>query len=229
MTSAALIHKPHITDYKILCVIFCLLSHVNIPTIQKTCLLPYIHNKFITNLHTPNQPPSKPITICILRKTKHIFAVPCLCGANPNIPTYPSQGGGILILNVKTRSQEILPYSSDTNRLPFKIPFTILKHIVHIKIEHSSINSYWTYFLPLTCEIWVSHITKTSKNSWRDSHSTIHFYVPPLLINSCTSPLTTLCVTKLSLTRGNTDTYPLTHLSVTDQWGNPQTIKHATI
>ena len=63
---------------------------------------------------------------------------------------------------------------------------------------------------------------KNSRKFWHKSHSKIKLFVPPGLIKSSTSCSTALYITKSSVTRGQTDTYPLTYLSVTSYWKSSQ-------
>ena len=81
--------------------------------------------------------------------------------------------------------------------------------------SHSLIPSLQKSFIPFTCGISVSYITTNSRTSWHYSSRIIHFFVPPGIINSSNSCSNTLCITKISVTCGQTDAYPLTHPSVT--------------
>ena len=55
MTSTSLLHRPHITEYKVLRVLCYLISTVHIPTIQQNLLPPIIHKMPIIILHMSTQ------------------------------------------------------------------------------------------------------------------------------------------------------------------------------
>ena len=104
-----------------------------------------------------------------------------------------------------------------------KFPLALQNIIVHPKIAHSLIPSHHTPFILLERRISVSYITKNLIKYWCNPQIIIHFLLPPGLINSSTSRSTALCIMKKSVTCERTDTYSMTHPSVTAYGDNTRT------
>ena len=101
------------------------------------------------------------------------------------------------------------------NPPPLKFPLVMIKSSVLKKLLHSLIPSLQTSFIPSTCGNFVLYITKNPRKSWSESHSRIHSFVPPGLINLSTSCSTNLHITKTYIMCGQTYAYPPTNPYVT--------------
>ena len=88
---------------------------------------------------------------------------------------------------------------------PLNIPLALLKSHVHPKIVRGLIISFRESFTTLMLAILVLCITKNSRNYWRNSHKITHFFIPSGIISWSNSRLTTLHITKRSITCGITD------------------------
>ena len=90
----------------------------------------------------------------------------------------------------------------------------LTKNTIFTKISHSYIPYHRTFFVTLTHVIWVCYIALNSNQYWHHSQKP-PFFVCPWQINSNNRPLTITHIATSSDIRRNTDTFALTHTTVT--------------